>query len=157
MCWCCWSLHTAVIGADSRIFMSGRILSSESSKSFVEETLCWCLILASLCLVLTTRDCSSEAVELLPFEVYSTLTLCLRIMEVKFFSWSQKVFVNLSIFEDMAACYTISVFRLTLTELSTFVIAEFWMVFWTRWFELVGVSSGKLLVSSSSRDILYTT
>ena len=82
------------------------------------------LFLVSLCLVLTTRDFSWEEVELLPLEVCSTLTLCVR-MEVKFVSWLQKVFVSLSIFEDMAACYSISVFKLTVTEIPTVVMAEF--------------------------------
>ena len=108
-----------------------------------------------LCLVLTARNCFWEEVELLCLEVCATLTLCLR-MEVKFFSWSQKVFVNLSIIEDMAACCSIIVFKFTFTELSTDAILEFWMVFWTRWFELIGANSGKLLVSSFSRDVLLT-
>ena len=145
MCWCCWWLHTVVI------VVRGVSLSSESSE---EETSWWYLFLVSLCLVLTTRDCLWEEVELLSFEVCSTLTLCLR-MEVKFFSCSQKVFASLSIFEDMTACCSINVFKLPLTELSTAVMLEFWTAFLTCWFELIGVSSSKLLVSSS-RDFLLT-
>ena len=60
----------------------------------------------------TIMDCSWEEVEILPLEISSTLTLCLR-MEAKLVSWSHKVFVSLPEFEDMAACCSISAFKLS--------------------------------------------
>ena len=48
-------------------------------------------------------------------------------------------------------------FNLTLTELSIVVMAYFLMAFLTCLFELTVVSSGKLLVSSPSREMMKET